>query len=514
MNGAESLMRTARSAGVEVCFANPGTTEMPLVGALDSVPGVRAILGLFEGVCTGAADGYGRMADRPALTLLHLGPGFANGIANLHNARRARSPVVNLVGDHATWHRAHDAPLTSDITSLAQPVSAWVRTTRSAVELAADFAEAFAVASSPPGRVATLIAPADCQWEAANGPAPLKKPSAAAVPEASRVEAAAARLREGRAPALLLGGRALRETGLRAAARVAAACGARLICETFPARLERGVGLPRVERLPYFPEQAVEALAQVDPLVRAGARDPVAFFGYPGGPGRLAPHDEAVVVLAEAEEDVETALGALADAMEAPAQPPASPPPARPAPPAGPLDPAVLGAALVATQPEGAIVVDEGATSGLPYFLAAEAAPPHSYLALTGGAIGQGLPCAVGAAVACPERKVIALQADGSGLYTLQALWTQAREGLDVVTVLCANRSYRILRIELARAGVSEPGPAAQSLTDLSKPVIDWVELAQGMGVPATRVETGEALAVELRRAFAEPGPRLLEVVL
>ncbi len=515
MNGAENAIRLARDAGIEVCFANPGTTEIAFVTALDAVPGVRAILGLFEGVCTGAADGYGRLRDQPALTLLHLGPGFANGIANLHNARRARSPVVNLVGDHATWHRPHDAPLSSDIVSLAKPVSAWVRTVASARDLATDLADAVAAAARPPGQVATLIVPADCQVEPGGKP---RGQVAIAVGEAETVDAGtvqavATRLRESNRPALLLGARALRRDGLRSAARVAAATGARLLCPTFPARLTRGAGLPRLERLPYFPEQAIESLKEIDALILAGAGPPVSFFGYPGIPSRLeAPG--SIVLLAEPDHDATRALEDLADTLDAPRNPPLPPEAPRPDAPTGELNPASLGAALALRQPEDAIVVDEGNTSGLPYFGAAESSPPHDYLALTGGAIGQGLPCATGAAVACPDRPVIALQADGSALYTLQALWTQVREGLNVVTVLCSNRSYRILQVELARAGVAEPGPKARALTDLSRPTIEWTALARGMGVPAARVETSEELLAQLDVAFREPGPRFIEVVL
>jgi acetolactate synthase-1/2/3 large subunit len=512
MNGAEALVRTAVAAGVDVCFANPGTTEMPLVAALDTVGGVRAVLGLFEGVCTGAADGYARMAGRPALTLLHLGPGFANGIANLHNARRARVPLVNLVGDHATWHRPYDAPLTSDIESLARPVSGWVRTSRSAREVAGDFATALATASALPGRVATLVVPSDCQWGEAPGPA--RPPGAATGPgfDPARCEAAARRLRAARRPGLLLGGLGLREGALRDAARIAGATGARVLCETFPARLERGRGRPRLERLPYFPEQAAASLAELDLLLLAGAAAPVAFFGYPGSQSRLAP-EEACLELASPDEDVAAALAALAEALRA-AEAASEDRPAPVAPRAGALDPQSLGAAIAAHQPDGAIVVDEGATSGLPHFLAAEAAPPHSYLALTGGAIGQGLPCAVGAALACPERRVVALQADGSGLYTVQALWTMAREALDVTVIVCANRRYRILQIEMARAGIAEPGPRARALTELAPPTIDWVGLSRSLGVPAARAESSEALGAELGRALAEPGPRLVEAIL
>lgn len=513
MNGAESLLRTARAAGVELCLANPGTTEMPLVAALDAT-GIRGVLGLFEGVCTGAADGYARMADRPALALLHLGPGLANGIANLHNARRARSPVVVVVGDHATWHRRFDAPLTSDISSLAWPVSAWVRNAWTAKQVAADCAEAIAAATRPPGGVATLIVPSDVQWDPADEPSRPRSVEPAPAVLVSAVERCARALRNDTPGVLLLGGPALREPGLRAAARIRAATGCRVVCETFPARLERGAGLPAVERLPYFPDQALASLKGSRTLVTAGTAEPVSFFAYPGQSSRLTPEGCTPCRLAMREEDVIGALEALAEAVDAGpgarGDPPA-PPPERPS---GELSPASVGAAIAATQREGAIVVDEANTSGLPYFASSAGAPPFTYLGLTGGAIGQGLPVATGAALACPDRPVIAFQADGSAMYTLQSLWTQAREGLDVTTVLCANRSYRILQVELARSGVAEPGAQARSLMDLSRPDLDWVQLARGQGVPAERVDSAEALVRALEHAQQEPGPHLIEVPL
>jgi len=512
MNGAESLLRTAAAAGVDTCFANPGTSEIALVAALDRVQGVRAVLGLFEGVCTGAADGYGRMADRPALTLLHHGPGFANGIANLHNAWRARSPVVNLVGDHPDRHLPFDAPLTSDIESLARPVSDWWRRAASAKDLARDAAEALAAAGRTPGCVATLVVPSDAAAGEADGPAPPRVPDAAPAVPAGRVEEAARILRSGEPTVLFLGAHGLRERGLRAAGRIAAATGCRLVAETFPARLERGAGLPAVERLPYFPEQVLETLGQARWLVRAGAPEPVGFFAYPGLPSRLVPDGCEAFALAAPREDVPAALEALADALGGREAPPA--PGARPERPDGALDPVRLGAALAVAQPEGAIVVEEAATSGGPWFGLAAGAPRHTYLGLTGGAIGQGLPVATGAALACPGRPVVAFQADGGGLYTLQSLWTQAREGLDVTSVICANRAYRILQLELARAGVAEPGPQARALTDLSHPAPDWVALARGFGVPAERADTAEDLSRALERSFCEPGPHLIEAVL
>ena len=515
MNGAESLIRTALAAAVNVCFANPGTTEMPLVAALDEVEGMRAVLGLFEGVCSGAADGYARMTDRPALTLTHLGPGFANSIANLHNARRARSPVVNIIGDQATWHLGADAPLTSDILTLARPVSAWVRKSASPEAIAGDTADAIGAAGHAPGHVATLIVPSDCQWSPASGRA---APPAISMPPAvtdDAIRRCTELIRKHGAKAVLfLGANALRERGLLAAARIAAKCGCRLMCETFPARVERGGAMPLIEKLPYFPEQALEALGKSDAVVLAGAPTPVAFFGYPNVPSVMIPEGRPRATLAAPYDDAAAALEALADALGAPRGTSHAPAINRPALPTGELNAATVGAAIAATMPEGAIVMDEAATTGLPFFGYSAGAPAHTYLALTGGAIGQGLPCATGAAVACPDRKVIAFQADGSGMYTLQALWTQARERLDVTTLICNNARYRILQVELARAGVTEPGSKARSLTSLANPELNWSQMAAGMGVPAVRVETAEDLVIELRRALEEPGPNLIEMLI
>lgn len=513
--GASSLVQTALNAGVEICFANAGTTEMPIVVTLDRVPGMRVVLGLFEGVCTGAADGWARMTGRPAATLLHLGPGLANGIANLHNARRARTPVVNWVGDHATRHLAFDAPLTSDIAALTGSVG-WTRTVKSAGEMAEASLAAIEAAIGPPGRVASLIIPADCQWEP--GPEPLSATPTPKLREtrSPAIQEAARLLREGRG-SLLLGGTALTETGLRAAARVAAATACGVWIETFPSRQECGRHLPLFPALPYFPEQATEALANVASLVLAGARDPVAFFAYPDQPSRLLPDGAALHTLASPEEGIDAALAleALAQELDAPAivMPPRTIATFQPS--GLPLTPDTLCRALAAFTPENAIVVNEAATTGLTWnAVHSSNAAPHTMLFITGGAIGQGLPNALGAALACPDRRVIAFQADGSGLYTLQALWSMARENADVTVVVCANRRYRILQVELQRSGIAEPGPKAQALTDLTRPVIDWVSLAKGFGMPGCSVQTEEEFAGALLRAFKERGPSLIEAVI
>jgi len=515
MNGARSLLATLVGAGVDVCFSNPGTSEMHFVAALDDVPEMRGVLALFEGVATGAADGYARVAGRPAATLLHLGPGLGNGLANLHNARRARTPVVNIVGDHATYHTRFDAPLESDIASIAGAVSGWYRVTARADDVGADAADAVAAACGPPGCVATLVLPADSSWsESSTGPSAPRPVRAAPSVPADTLEQVAKALRSGETTAVLLGGTALREPGLIAASRVCGATGAKLLAETFPSNLERGAGVPAVERLGYLAEFAQAQLDGVRHLVLVDAKSPVSFFAYPGKASDLVPEGCRVHVLAHPGEDAPGALEALADLLGAPSDGATLAPSARPERPTGALTMETLAAAVGAALPEGAIVVDEGNTSGLFVSGASAGAPRHNWLTLTGGAIGIGLPAATGAAVAAPERPVLCLQADGSAMYTLQALWTQAREGLNVTTVLLANRSYAILNLELQRVGAGAGGPLSRRLLDLTDPELDFVSLSGGMGVPAQRVETAEALTDAMEKSFTEAGPSLIEVAL
>jgi acetolactate synthase-1/2/3 large subunit len=511
MNGAHALLRTLVASGVDTCFTNPGTSEMHFVAALDDVPEMRAVLTLFEGVATGAADGFGRMAGRPAATLLHLGPGLGNGLANLHNARRARTPVVNIVGDHATYHQPLDAPLASDIVGVARNVSGWVRESRSAADVGRDATDAIVAAMR--GCVATLVLPADASWSEGAEPGPVAAFTLPVRVPTDEVSLAGKALRSGEPAALLLGGAALDERGLVAAARVAAATGAKLLCETFPARLERGAGIPAVERLGYLAEFAAAQLEGLRHLVLVGARAPVSFFAYPGKPSVLVPDGCDVHDLVPAGFAAVPAIEQLADALDAPATGYARAPSDRPARPTGALDPKSIAAAIAAILPEGAIVSDEANTAGLFVAGATAGAPPHTWLTLTGGAIGQGLPLATGAAVACPDRKVLSIEADGSAMYTLQALWTQAREGLDVTTVVFDNRSYAILNLELSRVGARTDGHAAE-LFDLSRPPLDFAALARGMGVPAERAETADEFTRALERALAAPGPALVHAIL
>ncbi|MGE0220876.1 acetolactate synthase large subunit [Mycolicibacterium sp.] len=513
MNGARALLETLVGSGVDACFANPGTSEMHFVAALDSVPRMRAVLTLFEGVATGAADGYARIADRPAAVLLHLGPGLGNGLANLHNARRARVPMVVVVGDHATYHKKYDAPLESDIDAVAGSVSGWVRRTMDPAGVGADTAAAIAASRTP--AVSTLILPADVSWsEGANTVAVQPAPAPPEIDD-DVLRAAAAALRSAEPAVLLIGGTATRKPGLAAAVRIAEATGARLLCETFPTRLERGAGVPAVDRLNYFAEAAAAQLAGARHVVLAGAPSPVSFFAYPDQPSDLVPDGAAVHLLAQPP-GAATALQRLADEL-APDSTATVAPAVRPELPTGDLTAVSLGAVIGAMLPDGAILVDESNTAGIGVAAATAGAPAHDVLTLTGGAIGWGLPAAVGAAVAAPDRPVLSLQADGSAMYTISALWTQAREQLDVTTVILDNGAYDILRIELQRVGATAgeaPGPKAEQLLDLGSPSIDFVAIAEGMGVPARRVRTAEELAAALAEAFAEPGPHLIDAVL
>ncbi|NVO15100.1 MAG: acetolactate synthase large subunit [Rhodoplanes sp.] len=512
MNGAESLVRTLVASGVEVCFANPGTSEMHFVAALDTVAGMRAVLCLFEGVATGAADGWARMAGKPAATLLHLGPGFANGIANLHNARKARVPIVNVIGDHATTHLRFDAPLTSDVAGLARPVSHWIESCRDARTVAAAAARAVQAAAAAPGQIASLILPADTAWSPAEGAAPRLPAHGPAPVSADAVGRAVKALRAGKT-ALLLRGDVLRGAGLAAAGRIAAATGARLVCDTFAPRIERGAGRVVVERLTYRPGPAVEMLSGTATLILVGAQTPIAFFGYPDQPSELVPEGCTPLVLAHPHEDGVAALEAVADALGATTPPAPAPRRTPERPPAGALDPGSLMRIVGRHLPDHGIVSDESITGGFLHYTVLDTAAPHDYLNLAGGAIGDGLPVATGAALACPDRKTVVLQADGSAMYTLQALWTQAREKLDVVTIIYANRAYKVLMDELHLVGAVERGQA-RALFDLGDPTLDWVRLAEGMGVEAVRVDDTRGFEDAFAAAVAARGPRLIEAVL
>ncbi|MBV8652491.1 MAG: acetolactate synthase large subunit [Alphaproteobacteria bacterium] len=513
MNGAESLVETLVAGGVEVCFTNPGTSEMHFVAALDSVPGIRCVLCLFEGGATGAADGYARMADKPAGTLLHLGPGLGNGIANLHNARRARSPMVNIVGDHATYHLQYDSPLTADIEGLAGPVSAWVRSSRSAASVGADAAEAIAASRTPPGRIATLILPADTAWTEGGKVGRVPPVPGRAAVSSNAIDAAAKALRAGDAM-LMLGSIALRQHGLDLAGAIIDKTGARLMAQGSNARMERGAGRVPLDRVPYPVDAALAQLKGVKRLVLAGAVAPVAFFGYPNKPSKLTEPDCEILTLATPSDDIVGALEALAEAVGAKPGAARRQELARPDLPTGAINLDSLAAALGALIPENAIICDESVTTGRGFFPLTRGAAPHDWLQNMGGAIGIGIPLATGAAVACPDRKVINLQADGSGMYTLQSLWTQAREELDILTVIWANRSYAILRHELTNVGARNPGRKALDMLSLDNPALDWVSLAKGMGVEGIRVETIDDFAKAFRAGCARRGPYLIEVVI
>jgi acetolactate synthase-1/2/3 large subunit len=555
--GAQVVIERLTAGGVDVCFANPGTSEMHFVAALDSAPTMRPVLCPFEGVATGAADGYARIAGKPAATLLHLGPGMANGLANLHNARRAGVPVVNVVGDHATYHQKFDAPLQSDIDALGHWLTGTVHRPGSAAELAANVDRAIAAATLGPGRIATLILPADLSWSEVNSDAAGSVPLSEREREVVRLIAQGYTNREiaekltvstrtveghlyrvmqklgppsqwgpgfsepgdtdvtaaidvlkshGEKAVLLLGGAATDAPGIRAAARISAATGARALVETFPARLARGKGVPNIPRLGYFAEMAQEQLTGTRHLILVGARSPVAFFAYPNMPGDLVPAGAKVHNLPTGR------LEEIADSLGAPHVPESSFSP--PELPSGPLRSDNWAAVVGALLPENAIISDEANTSGLLLPDATAASPPHDVLTLTGGAIGQGLPVAIGAAIAAPHRPVIALEADGSALYTISALWTMAREQLDITVVILNNRAYAILQLELMRVGASAAGPKAQSLLDLSNPGIDFVDIAEGFGVPANRATTAEELATHFSAAIDEPGPHLIDTVL
>lgn len=504
MTGADALLAAAAAHGLGVCFVNPGTTELSVVAALERTPAIRPILVLHEGVAAGAADGYARMTGAPALAMVHLGPSLGNAIANLHNARRAGSPVIVVVGDHPAGHRACDPPLASDIEGLAGPVSAFVRRVHDTTTIAQDLAAAVAAARA--GHVATLVVPADVQWSEAT---PSRVTPVTSVARAAFEPAPiAAVLRDtGRAGGLLLGGATLGTRGLHAAGRIARATGCRLVVETFPARLEGGVAAPALERLAYVPALARTQLAALRTLVLVGAARPLAYFAEPGEPSDLVPSSTAVRGVAG---DPVAALEAIGAALGAPTDAPSVRTRATPPRATAKLAAGTIVETIAALQPDDIVFVDEGVSAGGAYLRVAPHAPPHSYLALTGGATGWGLPCAIGAAVACPARKVVAFVGDGSAMYAVQALWTMAREALDIVVIVLANAEYRILQLELTRR-TGALGPVGRALTELRAPRVDWIAMARAMGVDASLATTTDGFASALAHGFRERGPHLIE---
>lgn len=513
MLGADALIQTLVGSQVDTCFANPGTSEMQFVAALDRTPAMRPVLCLFEGVAGGAADGYGRMADRPACTLLHLGPGYGNALAQLHNARRAYTPIVNIVGDHATYHRAYDAPLNSDIKTIVRPNSLWVASADHADEVAALTAEAVTQSLGPPGGPVSLILPADAAWSPTARPLATARASIRPPPSGETIETIARAVRAARRVVILLGGAACRDRALAQAARLKAA-GLQVMADTFVARQSRGAGVFAPSRMPYYGEAALAALEGADLMVLVGTAAPVAFFAYPNRPSVLVPEGCRTLTLATRSEDPVAGLTALADALGAPREGPSNGLSRPDSAPVGRLTPQTCGASIARHAPEGAIFCDDAVTSGAGVAGACATAAPHEVLALTGGAIGAAMPLALGAAVACPDRKVLALTGDGAGMYSIQALWTMARENLDVTIVVFSNHSYRVLHIEMERTGGGQAGPSARSLLDLGDPRIDWVSIARGMGVEARKCETAEAFDKAFQEAMSVRGPHLIEALI
>jgi len=513
MNGAQTLVGTLVDRGVDICFANPGTSEMHFLAALDN-PRMRSVLCLFEGVATGAADGWYRMKNTPASTLLHLGPGLANGLSNIHNAKRAGSGMVNIIGEHSTSHLKYDPPLTSDIEGLARPLCHWVRRVDAGSTIAWDAAAAIAAASSHPGQIAALILPGDLSWQetGAQPVLPPLLPPRRHAPDPARVEHIARVLRSGEPTLIILANKATSGRALELAGRASAATGARLGSQFFTARIERGVGRVPIERIPYAVAQAQAFLEKFQHIVTVETREPIAFFSYPGKPSQMKKEGTQVHSLAAADEDSALAFEMLLDALGARATAPILQKAVDAPMPKGPLNPLSIAHALARAIPEGCIFVDESLTTGRETMGHTMGARPHDLINNLGGSIGYGTPVATGAALACPDRPVVCMVGDGSAMYTIQSLWTQAREGLNVTTIICANRSYAILKAEFANMAAGVPGERALAMIDIDRPRIDWLAMAASMGVPAVAVESAEDLVKALSGAVQSPGPQLIEM--
>lgn len=510
--GAQALVSTLANNGVTHCFANPGTSEMHLVQALDKEPRIKSVLCLFEGVATGAADGFARISGTPAMTLLHLGAGFGNGIANIHNAMKGHVPMINVIGDHATYHRKYDAPLTCDLETLVKPHSSHIGIVDSALIGGEIAASAFEAATNHPNSPVSIILPADSAWNEGGIDGPkisLKSPS---LVENSKIDEAIELIKNANKPVILVGGKTLGdEKALELFSRFKAA-NIRIMVDTFPAKLRRGGGLFEPDRMQYFGEMALDDLKNTDLMVIAGTQIPVAFFAYPNKPSILVPENCQTFELAARYEDSFEALSRIADALDLHIAPPKRELKTMPA-PEGALNPFSCAQSLARHMPHNAIISDDAVTAGLPLYLATSNAKAHDWLFLTGGAIGQGLPVAIGAQMADLKRKTIALSGDGAGMYCIQSLWTMAREKLPIVTIIFANRSYRILNIEMARTEAGAMGETAKQMLSLESPALDYVKIAEGMGIMAKSVSDAKIFDEVLKEAIEANVPYLIEAI-
>lgn len=516
VNGAEALVATLEACGVTACFANPGTTELEIVAALDRSAGIRSVPVLFEGVAVGAADGFGRMSGIPGAALLHTGAGFPNGLSAVLNAAKASSPSIAIVGDHPLAIREWNHVIASgvDIERVAAPYAKWVRRSR-LTTVGQDAADAFAAACSAPGGPATLVVPSDVAWSAGAEPG---RPSAAQKPSPVSAEAvlqAAYALRLPGEAALVLHGEATVDpAALRAAADIAATTGCRVMARA--SRIVRGPDFLPVEFLPYSPMLAIEALKGIRHLVLVGAHPPIMPWTYPDRSAPMMADPECRIwTLARPEENVVDALTTLAaeiggDRSRAAPQPA---PGMAPVPASGTVTPDALAQSIAALIPENAIVIDESVTTGRSFYQVSAASRPHDWLRNLGGALGYGQPVAIGSAIACPDRKVIVLQGDGAAMYTPQSLWTIAHEGLNVLVVIFANRSYEVLRVDMRLRHQNVDGAVNHALTDLGTPAIDWAGLARSLGIRSARLDSMQAFNEAFAREAQTAEPALLEVI-
>jgi len=510
MNGSECLVGTLINHGVDLLFTNPGTSEVGLLAEIGSSEQIRAVPVLFEGIAAGAADGYFRMTGRPAATMLHVGPGLANAWSALHNAAKARSGVVNIVGQLSEAHLELESPLKSDILALATSVSDVVRYPLSTARVGID-AKAAADAAKR-GKVATLVMANDVGW--CDGAELATPPEAQDADTHGALDPAAmTALKQGPRTLLLLGGLALDVGAQRDAAAIASATGCSVMIEWASARCERGGDLPSWARIPYPVDEAVRALVAYDTIVLCGATEPIAFFNYCNSPSRLAAPSTRVIDLHPEGADERPALSAARRALASDPARPCHPPAARYT-YGAPKSPDPVSAAIAAALPQDAIIVNEAITSASDLFAASAAAPRHTWLDNLGGSIGFALPVSIGAAIGAPDRRVITLCGDGSTMYSPQGLWTIAREELDITVLVFANQAYKILVSELVRTSDTNLDDQAVSLLQLNNPEIRWTELAHSLGVASTRVSSCDQLKSALMSAFGTKGPRLIEVAI
>ena len=514
MNGAAAFFKSIVDNGIDTIFACPGTSEMQVVDEV-GYSNLRVVLCLFENSVTGMADGYARMLDKPALGMVHVTCGLTNALANMHNARIANSRMIIFGGGVHVAHEVNE-PVHSMLQRqpyVAQIAAQCVIEARSPDQLAAAATQALKASNDGAGKIVYVYGPNNAVW----GESSFQGKLTSSAEQRQRVSTAtissiADTLKAGKKTAFILDNLALREEGLEILGRIAEGAGGRLFREWLPSRIAMGAGRVRTETLPYGGAEGRELLSEFDQIVLVGAKIPVCPFSYENQPWVKIPENCNVHTLATADHDILAALEELATQLDLPEKASNRYNRKPGEPPTGPLSGNSIVQSLSILMPADSIVLDEAMLENVMFPLLMDGAAPFDFMAACpGGAIGAGPPVACGAAIACPNRKVILLEGDFSLMQGNTALWSMAQHNLDICVINYNNEGSASLSTELARVRQGEAQPKSIELLRIRKPTIDYAAMAESMGVPASRAETAEEFHLQLTKAMSTKGPHFID---